>query len=356
MTVLGIESSCDETAAAVVRGGCEVLSSVIYSQVPLHQPYGGVVPEIASRSHIEKIRGIIAQAVADAVPGEADPWAQIDAIAATCGPGLAASLLVGWTAAKGLALATGKPLLPVNHMHAHLWSVRLGKPELKDADLFPQLGLAVSGGHTCFVDAPQPHTFQLIGQTIDDAAGEAFDKAAKRLGLGYPGGPVIDRMAKRWFARSEAANTPLASFPQGKVAADHPLAPGLRPELCVSFSGLKTALLTYLQKHPVTGEADVEHLCASYQEAIVDALARRVDRALASHRYKSLALGGGVSLNGRLRAALSDVCARRGVTLLTAEAKYCGDNAAMIAGVASAGGALPSTDPLAQDIDPSLPV
>ncbi len=354
MTILAIESSCDETAAAVVRGGDEVLSSVIYSQVPLHQPYGGVVPEIASRSHIEKVRGIIEQAVAEAFPGAANPWDSIDALAATCGPGLAASLLVGWTAAKGLALALGKPLLPINHMHAHLWSVRLGHPELREAALYPQLGLAVSGGHTCFVDCPEPNRFHLIGQTIDDAAGEAFDKAAKLLGLGYPGGPILDRLAKAWVAAGEPE--PRIPFPQGRVSSDHPLPDGLRPELCVSFSGLKTALLTFVQKHPPRNERAVQHLCHSYQEAIVEALVKRVAKAFEGGAYKSLAVGGGVSLNGRLRASLEALCARHGVRLLLAAPQYCGDNAAMIAGLASAGGALPCSDALALDIDPSLPV
>ncbi len=352
MVVLGIESSCDETAAAVVRDGAEVLSSVIYSQVPLHQPYGGVVPEIASRSHIEKIRGIIEQALAEAFPGETDPWAQVDAIAATCGPGLAASLLIGWSAAKGLALALNKPLLPVNHMHAHLHSVRLGHPEYTDEELFPQLGLAVSGGHTCFVDCPQPNTFTLLGQTIDDAAGEAFDKAAKLLGLGYPGGPVIDRLAKTVPEEKRRA----IKFPQGRVAEDHPLPEGLRPELCVSFSGLKTALLTYVQKHPPQNDEEVAQLCASYQEAIVDALAKRLDVALRLRKYKTVALGGGVSLNGRLRQTLEAVAQKHGARLLTAAAQNCGDNAAMIAGLASHGGALQLGDALALDIDPSLPV
>lgn len=352
MTVLGIESSCDETAAAVVRNGCEVLSSVIYSQVPLHQPYGGVVPEIASRSHIEKIRPIIEQALAEAFPGVDNPWAEVDAIAATCGPGLAASLLVGWSAAKGLALATGKPLIPVNHMHAHLWSVRLDHPELNTEELYPQLGLAVSGGHTCFVDSPERHTFALIGQTIDDAAGEAFDKAAKLLGLGYPGGPVIDRIAK---ALPEEKRLPVA-FPRGRVSPDHPLPPGLLPELCVSFSGLKTALLTTVRKNPPKSEEETANLCYFYQEAIIDAIVRRVEVALKRRKYKSLAVGGGVSLNGRLRAALAEVTARYRVKLLTAAPCYCGDNAAMIAGLASAGGGLTDNHPLARDIDPSLPV
>ncbi len=352
MTVLGIESSCDETAAAVVRDGAEVLSSVIYSQVPLHQPYGGVVPEVASRSHIEKIRSIIEQALREAFPDCAAPWDRIDAIAATCGPGLAASLLVGWSAAKGLALATGKPLLPVNHMHAHLHSVRLGHPELTDADLFPQLGLAVSGGHTCFVDCPSPNTFRLMGQTIDDAAGEAFDKAAKLLGLGYPGGPILDRLARSIPPAQRRA----IPFPQGRVAPDHPLPEGLDARLCVSFSGLKTALLTYVKKHPPQTDADVAQLCASYQEAIVDALAKRADLALSLRPYKTFAVGGGVSLNARLREVLTAVAAKHGTRLLTAAPANCGDNAAMIAGIASVGGALPAEDALAWDIDPSLPV
>lgn len=355
MIVFGIESSCDETAAAVVADGCRVLSSVIYSQVPLHQPYGGVVPEIASRSHIEKIRPILEQALAEAFPGEPDEaaWAHIDAIAATCGPGLAASLLVGWTAAKGLALALDKPLLPVNHMHAHLWSVRLNHPELENAALYPQLGLAVSGGHTCFVESPKPHHFRLIGQTIDDAAGEAFDKAAKLLGLGYPGGPVIDRLARTWVPAPGERPIP---FPRGRVSPEHPLQEGLLPELCVSFSGLKTALLTYARKHPPQTEADAAKLAFSYQEAIVEALALRVEQALKRRAYRSFALGGGVSLNRRLRDRLAAVCAQGGVRFLTAEPGFCGDNAAMIAGLASAGGALRDPDPLARDVDPSLPV
>lgn len=352
MIVLGIESSCDETAAAVVRNGTEVLSSIIYSQVPLHQPYGGVVPEIASRSHIEKIRGIIEQALREAFPEATDPLQEVDAIAATCGPGLAASLLVGWSAAKGLALASGKLLLPVNHMHAHLWSVQLGRAAVALEAQYPQLGLAISGGHTCFVEAFAPNRYRLIGQTIDDAAGEAFDKAAKLLGLGYPGGPVIDRVARTVPPEARRA----IPFPQGKVAADHPLAPGLRPELCVSFSGLKTALLTRFRKTPPQNEAETAQLCASYQEAIVDAVAKRADLALRSGQYKTFAVGGGVSLNGRLREALEAVAKRHHVPLLLAEPRYCGDNAAMIAGLASIGGALAADDALAWDIDPSLPI
>ena len=353
MTVLGIESSCDETAVAVVQDGDGVLASVVYSQIALHRPYGGVVPEVASRAHVAKIRAVAEEALAQAFPGDPDPWARVDAIAATRGPGLAAALLVGWTFAKGLALATGKPLVPVNHMHAHLWSVRLGHPELRGAALWPQLGLAVSGGHTCFVASEGPDRHRLLGQTIDDAAGEAFDKAAKLLGLGYPGGPVIDKAARQAPPGADRA----IRFPEGRVSEDHPLPDGWDPALCVSFSGLKTALLTHVRKQPPQGEADVATLCASYQAAIVGALAKRADRALASAPYRSLALGGGVSLNRALRDALAQVAARRGVRLLLAEPKYCGDNAAMIAGLASA---LPlpadSTAALALDVDPSLPI
>jgi N6-L-threonylcarbamoyladenine synthase len=352
MIVLGIESSCDETAAAVVRDGTQVLSSVIYSQVPLHQPYGGVVPEIASRSHIEKIRGIIEQALKEAFPDAENPLDEVDAIAATCGPGLAASLLVGWSAAKGLALASGKPLIPVNHMHAHLWSVQLDRAEVQVAEQYPQLGLAVSGGHTCFVEATAPNVYHLIGQTIDDAAGEAFDKAAKLLGLGYPGGPVIDRVARTIPVEERRS----IAFPQGKVSAEHPLPEGLRAELCVSFSGLKTALLTYVRKNPPQSEEDIARICAAYQEAIVDALVKRADIALRTGKYKTFAVGGGVSLNGRLREALEKVAKRHRVPLLVAQARYCGDNAAMIAGLASVDGGLAAEDPLMWDIDPSLPV
>ena len=354
MTVLGIESSCDETAVAIVRDGDEVLASVVYSQVPLHRPYGGVVPEVASRAHVAKIRGVAEEALARAFPGESTPWDRVDAIAATRGPGLAAALLVGWTFAKGLALALGKPLIPVNHMHAHLWSVRLGHPELRGQNLWPQLGLAVSGGHTCFVASPEPNVYRLLGQTIDDAAGEAFDKAAKLLGLGYPGGPAIDKLARQ---APEGADRAI-HFPEGRVSADHPLPPGWKPALCVSFSGLKTALLTHVRKHPPQNETEVATLCASYQAAIVAALAKRAETALAHGRYRSLALGGGVSLNRGLRAALGAVARRHAIPLLLADACHCGDNAAMIAGLASALPPAPAAgaEALALDVDPSLPI
>ncbi len=352
MRILGIETSCDETAAAIVEGGTRVLSSVIYSQVPLHRPYGGVVPEIASRSHLEKIPGIIREALAAAFGDDLEAaWKQVDAVAVTYGPGLASSLIVGLSAAKGLALALGKPLIAVNHMEGHLHSVRLDREDLAAADLYPQLGFAVSGGHTCFIDCPRPGEYHLIGQTLDDAAGEAFDKAAKLLGLGYPGGPAIDREAKKAPPEARAA----IAFPRGRIDPAHPLPPGLRAGLCLSFSGLKTALMHHLRRDPADTPEKIAVVAASYQEAIVRALAERCDLALQSGSYRSLAVGGGVSLNARLRETLTALAARRGVKLLLAPPQYCGDNAAMIAGLAGTGAGI-RQGALALDVVPNLEI
>ncbi|MBR4171009.1 MAG: tRNA (adenosine(37)-N6)-threonylcarbamoyltransferase complex transferase subunit TsaD [Kiritimatiellae bacterium] len=329
MIVLGIESSCDESAAAVVEDGRTVLSSVVFSQVPLHQPYGGVVPEIASRSHVEKIGGVIRESVVQAFGGL--EWGRIDAVAVTYGPGLASSLIVGLSAAKGLALALGKPLIGINHIEAHLYSVFLSPDAPDPRETGRVLGLAVSGGHTCWVDQPKIGDYRIIGQTLDDAAGEAFDKAAKLLGLGYPGGPAIDRVAKT--VRSPDA----IPFPKGRTKEGNPALGTLRADLCVSFSGLKTALMYYLRNNPPAGEEAVARIAASYQEAIVGALADRTARALELGDYSAVAVGGGVSLNGRLRARLREVTDRAGVRLLLAEPRYCGDNAAMIAGLAGMG-------------------
>ena len=334
MNILGIESSCDETACAVVRDGREVLSNVVYTQIPLHQPYGGVVPEVASRAHIEKIHGVVAEAMrgVDA----------LDAVAVTYGPGLASSLLVGLNAAKGLALALGVPLIGINHIEAHLHTPFLfdapgdGTPPPAPEDALPALGLAVSGGHTTWVDMPDYGAYTIIGQTLDDAAGEAFDKAAKLLGLGYPGGPVIDRWAK--------------GHPRAGTAA---LA-GLDADLCVSFSGLKTALLYYVKKNPPHSDREKAALVAAYQEAIVGTLADRTRLALKRRAYRSLIVGGGVSLNGRLRAKLAEVAAEAGVRLLLAQPKYCGDNAAMIAGLAFYRRNLVGDAALAADVQPTL--
>ena len=351
MTILGIESSCDETAAAIVRDGREVLANVVYTQIPLHQPYGGVVPEVASRAHIEKISGVLAEAMKG---GE-----KIDAVAVTYGPGLASSLLVGLNAAKGIALALDVPLIGVNHIEAHLHTPFLfdtpGGSQLAAAaspeSCMPALGLAVSGGHTTWVDMPAYGEYKIIGQTLDDAAGEAFDKAAKLLGLGYPGGPIIDRWAKGYWngatdfsdgAALKALSYPsdirlpeaLPRFPKGHPRAGTAALAGLDADLCVSFSGLKTALLYHVRQHPPADDAEKAGLVAAYQEAIVGTLADRTTTALRRRPYKALIVGGGVSLNGRLRARLAEVASAAGVPLLLAAPKYCGDNAAMIAGLA----------------------
>ena len=367
MNILGIESSCDETACAVVKDGREVLSNVVYTQIPLHQPYGGVVPEVASRAHIEKIHGVVAEAMKAGV--------SIDAVAVTYGPGLASSLLVGVNAAKGLAMSLGVPLIGINHIEAHLHTPFLfdageTNPQAVEQSI-PALGLAVSGGHTTWVDMPSYGEYRIIGQTLDDAAGEAFDKAAKLLGLGYPGGPVIDRWAKGYWNGmtdfSDAAalkalkypdgikvRDPMPRFPKGQPRAGTAALAGLDAELCVSFSGLKTALLYYVKKNPPKDDCEKAALVAAYQEAIVGTLADRTRLALRRRDYKALIVGGGVSLNGRLRAKLAEVAADAHVPLLLAKPKYCGDNAAMIAGLAYYRRNLVGDAALKVDVNPAL--
>ena len=348
MNILGIETSCDETACAVVKDGREVLANVVYTQIPLHQPYGGVVPEVASRAHIEKIHGVVQEAMKGGVP--------VDAVAVTYGPGLASSLLVGLNAAKGLALSLGVPLIGVNHIEAHLHTPFLfdtGSAVAQDRDppesCMPALGLAVSGGHTTWIDMPSYGVYEIIGQTLDDAAGEAFDKAAKLLGLGYPGGPVIDR-----WARGVPLTDDLPRFPKGAPRPGTAALAGLDAELCVSFSGLKTALLYSVRKNPPKDDAEKARIVAGYQEAIVGALADRTARALRRKSYRALVVGGGVSLNGRLRVRLAEVAQAAGVQLLLAEPKYCGDNAAMIAGLAFWRRNVADDAALAVDVDPTL--
>jgi len=356
MNILGIETSCDETACAVVKDGREVLANVVYTQIPLHQPYGGVVPEIASRAHIEKIGEVVRTAMevfAAAVPG-----GRIDAVAVTYGAGLSPALIVGLNAAKGLALALGVPLIGINHIEAHLHT-----PFLYDAAtgpardvpdptaVMPALGLAISGGHTNWIDVPAYGRYEIIGQTLDDAAGEAFDKAAKLLGLGYPGGPKIDKIAKAYAAEHGLTN--LIPFPKGQPREGVSALAGLPAELCVSFSGLKTALLRYVQKEQPDA-AETPRIVTSYQEAIVQAVADRTRTALKRRAYRALILGGGVSLNSRVRAVLAQVAAEAKVPLLMAQPKYCGDNGAMIAGLAYWRRNHVGDDALRLDVCPSL--
>lgn len=345
MNILGLETSCDETAAAVVRDGHEVLSNIVYTQIAHHRPYGGVVPEIASRQHVEHLPDVIAEAMAQSGIG----WSNLDAIAVTHGPGLASSLLVGLAAAKGLALRLNIPLIGINHLEAHIYSAFIGPDRIDPQALGPFLALIVSGGHTSFVKVEALGRYRLIGRTVDDAAGEAFDKGANLLKLGYPGGPAIDKAARE-------GNPAMVTFPRGFVHRLPGRITGLEPKYCVSFSGLKTALLYYLRQHPLGPDpaAEVPDLAASYQEAIVDTLIQRAARA--TDDSKILAVVGGVSLNRRLREKLAIMAGKRRARLILAAPKYCTDNAAMVAGLAAhkVAGHAPRRQIMTLDVDPNL--
>jgi N6-L-threonylcarbamoyladenine synthase len=302
--VLGIETSCDETAAAVVVDGTHVLSSVVSSQVDLHARFGGVVPEIASRAHVELLTPVVAQAMLEAgiTGGE-----QVDAVAATVGPGLIGSLLVGVSAAKALALVWDVPFVAVNHLEAHLYASFLEEPELE----LPLVVLLVSGGHTMLVAMEGHGRYRLLGQTVDDAAGEAFDKVARFLDLGYPGGPAIDRLSMKGDAAAIA-------FPR----------PMEREGFDFSFSGLKTSVVNHVRKNPDVATADV---AASFQEAVVDVLLAKARRAARDIGAKGLCLAGGVAANSRLRERALDVCDEDGLHAFLPSRSMCTDNAAMIA-------------------------
>ena len=301
MKILGIETSCDETSAAVVRDGVEILSNVVSSQIDLHRPYGGVVPELASRNHLQLIDEVARQAV---------NGHEFDGVAATYGPGLASSLLIGLNAAKGIAFAAGKPFIGINHLEAHLYSPLMNAP-----DALPMISLIVSGGHTILAHATRIGEHTILGQTIDDAAGEAFDKVAKLLKLGYPGGPEID-------ARANQGNANSIAFPRSMLDDS---------SYNFSFSGLKTSVLYYLRKNPQPNIADV---CASFQEAVVDILVGKTIRAAQQTNVKTISASGGVSVNSRFREKLTAECNRRGLRLLLAPAQLCTDNAGMIAALA----------------------
>jgi N6-L-threonylcarbamoyladenine synthase len=305
--ILGIETSCDETAAAVVDHATEVRSSVVASQIDRHARYGGVVPEIASRAHVEMLTPVVAQALVEA--GVADD--EIDAVAATVGPGLVGSLLVGVSAAKTLALVWGVPFVAVNHLEGHLYAAFLEEPDL---DL-PLVVLLVSGGHTLLVHMEDHGRYHLLGSTIDDAAGEAFDKVARFLGLGYPGGPVIDRLAAT--GDHEAIAFPRAMLDRtGDGRHDF------------SFSGLKTAVVNHVRHHPDVTTADV---AASFQEAVVDVLVTKARRAAREVGAKGLCLGGGVAANSGLRERFAQACDEDGIRSFVPSRAMCTDNAAMIA-------------------------
>lgn len=342
MNVLGIETSCDETAASIVCNGRQVFSNIILSQTDLHAPYGGVVPEIASRSHVESLPGVVDKAVEQS----GFSWDDVDAVAVTYGPGLASSLLVGISSAKALALRLDKPLYAINHLEAHIYSIFLGAGAPPVKDVCPFLALVVSGGHTCLVRVEGLGRYRLLGQTIDDAAGEAFDKGGNLLGLGYPGGPAIDKAAKD-------GTVDFVRFPRGRQKKGKGRLYGMNADLCFSFSGVKTSLLYYLKDHPLSkGAEEVSSIAASYQEAIVDVLIEKCGKALQDEGY--LAAVGGVSLNSRLRTRLSECAGANNVDLMLAEPQYCADNAAMIAGFAGAGQGIQGDEAMAVDACPNL--
>ena len=301
--VLGIETSCDETAAAIVMGGNDVVSSVVSSQIEIHADFGGVVPEIASRAHLEALNPVIARAIVEAGIDES----RIDAVACTHGPGLIGALLVGVSAAKALALTWGVPFVSVNHLEAHLYAALLEEPELR----FPMVVLLVSGGHTLLVEMSGHGEYRLLGETLDDAAGEAFDKVARFLGLGYPGGPAIDAAALS--GDPEAIDFPRAMVGEG---------------LDFSFSGLKTAVVNHVREHP---EAPTEDVAASFQAAVVDVLVEKSRRAARRVGARALALGGGVAANSLLREQFLGACADDGIQGFVPSRAMCTDNAAMIA-------------------------
>ena len=307
MKILGIESSCDETAAAVVEDGRRVLSNVIASSLEEHKLYGGVVPEIASRRHAESISGVVEEALNNASCTMDD----IDAIAVTYAPGLIGSLLVGVNFAKGLSVATGTPLVPVHHLRGHIASNYIS------TDIEPPfLCLVVSGGHSHIVAVKSYTDFEVMGKTRDDAAGEALDKAGRTMGLAYPGGVSIDKL-------SPQGDDTAYAFPRPRISG---------AEFDYSFSGLKTAVINIMHNANQKGEEiNVADLAASFQRAVVDCLLSNFEAAAKKHNYKQLVIAGGVSANSRLRADAQAMCRKHGWSLHVPELKYCGDNAAMIA-------------------------
>jgi N6-L-threonylcarbamoyladenine synthase len=333
LIVLGLETSCDETAAAIVRGfppgPGEILSNVMFSQVAAHRPYGGVVPEIAARAHVELLDGVIARALDEAGIGLAD----VDAVAATAGPGLIGGVMVGLVSAKALALACGKPLIAVNHLEAHALSARLSS-----GTEFPFLLLLISGGHCQLMAAEGVGAFRLYGATIDDAVGEAFDKTAKLLGLPYPGGPEIERLARQGRAKRFALPRPMI----GREGADF------------SFSGLKTAVRQIVRGNMPLTDQDKADLAASFQAAVVDVLIDRVRAAMQQFRTSftdindqlNFVAAGGVAANGPIRQGLATLASEEGFVLSLAPPALCTDNGAMVAWAGLERLALGVSDPL----------
>ncbi len=324
--ILGIETSCDETAASVVLGGTDVMSSVVSSQIELHARYGGVVPEVASRAHVELLMPVVAQAIIEA--GIEDR--EIEAVAATYGPGLVGALLVGVSAAKAMALVWDVPFVAVNHLEAHLYAAFLEEPELE----MPLVIVLVSGGHTSLIVMEDHLRYRVLGSTLDDAAGEAFDKVARHLGLGYPGGPIIDRL-------SIDGDPTAIAFPRAMA----------RDGWDFSFSGLKTAVINHVRKNP---EVSVPDVAASFQEAVADVLVDKARRAAREVGAAGLCLAGGVAANSRLREKLLDVCVEDGFRAFLPSRAMCTDNAAMVAAAGWWRLQADGPSPLDVGADPSL--
>lgn len=311
MLVLGIETSCDETAAAVVKNGRQVLSNVISSQIDIHTLYGGVVPEIASRKHIERINQVIKEALSEAKVTLED----IDLIGVTYGPGLVGALLVGVAEAKAISYAANIPLVGVHHIEGHISANFIQYPELEP----PFLCLVVSGGHSHLVIVKDYSEFEILGRTRDDAAGEAFDKIARAIGLGYPGGPKIDALAKE-------GNPKAIDFPRAHIEGS---------AYDFSFSGLKSAVLNYLNSAEMNGETiNKADVVASFQEAVVEVLVTNTMEAASDYNINKIALAGGVASNSRLRQVMKDLCEEKSLDLYYPDPIYCTDNAAMIASAA----------------------
>jgi N6-L-threonylcarbamoyladenine synthase len=308
--ILGLETSCDETCAALVEDDGTVVANVVASQSSFHERYGGVVPEIASRRHLELVGPVVRTALADGGLALRD----VDRIAVTAGPGLVGALLVGVSAAKAYAYASGRPLVPVDHLHGHVASLFLAP----DAVEPPLMVLLASGGHTLLLRVEAHDRFTVLGRSLDDAAGEALDKGARLLGLGYPGGPAIERLARDGDPDRIALPTPMA----GRAGLD------------LSFSGLKTALLHRVQERESTLAEDRADLAAAYQRAVVRALVERAVAAAVAHDLPAIGVVGGVAANGELRTTLAEAAAAHGVAVHAAPLAYCGDNAAMIASAA----------------------
>ena len=318
INILGIETSCDETAAAVVTDGVKIKSSIVASQFELHNKFGGVVPEIASRAHVEKIYPVVSSAIEQARVDKDS----IDAVAVANQPGLVVALMVGVTAAKTLALMWNKPLIAINHIHAHLQSAMIADEQFE----LPAVALVVSGGHTSLYDCESPLDLKLLGHTIDDAAGEAFDKVASVLNLPYTGGPSIEKIAREGSPKA-------IDFPRSMLSDD---------SLDFSFSGIKTAVLYHCQGQDMKGEnkvktmstQEIADIAASFQAAVVDVLVAKTERAAEKVAAKTILLGGGVAANSVLREALADMCRKKNRKLLVAPKPLCTDNAVMVASLA----------------------